>query len=615
MIFRREPRTPLLTDPFPYTARGEGCTLGVQEIAELWGLSVARVRQLVGSREDHPVLLPPDTRVSSRSTQWLARDVVRFSLSTDRDMTEPPPAMVALPSGRNRYVPIGYRVSSASHSSTHLTVRQSSGRPVTVYTSMYFPEQYRRCGHEEHSVLMLTPTWPTTALDVRSAFLDILEEAFRVPGWDEGWAHEQPQLMVGMLGFDDDVALRRGTVPMRHIDTGLLARVSESVRIDRHQQPRPLGAHPIWGAWDDIDVPATEVASCLGLQSLPYWPSGSVSAESCAMWRPGVPVRTRVPACEQTHQEAIDWVTQRASQVIADPNVELVAYEALAADMQRTTTTAWRRGDKMKKRPLGPGFERAITFDWPEDLERPDRVNPEPALSAIASCPQAPPRLADAIFTHFGDWAYSYPVQVQLEHVPTRWRELIEKTECLPPDEMPLVAPAGSARARALWAQHGRGMRDTSTPPRWGQWGPNDAPFLLSNTHLTWVAPNNDRAAVPRGAQQPYEVLMMENDLSSTQTRGLYRTLDGELGPIPAGRPGSAFLVVDAAFLKAVITQTPFQSPWDQIVAEREASEGIPAHPLEAKLDAPRVHGEPVAMPWSDLEAAAKQPFTTRTLR
>ncbi|WP_027467270.1 hypothetical protein [Curtobacterium sp. UNCCL17] len=364
-----------------------GATLTAQESARLLGISLSRFRQLAGTRAaPDPILGAPEKEHGVRGAAWHLEAVLRTALVRGYGSAESIPPLLPHPS-EVRYQP---------------AFEQGARRIVTIArgqrSHQVWAELYRPRGHGAAYDLLVV-----TALD---------DDWFVTPEDDAAIAQE---FFGALPGSQSTRHLAVVHIPV----AGKLYYVPNLVRVavlhrDLFTSDGRNAPMPRW-----YNVPAQDVAACLGWDAIPVWPASCITAANVSMWAPGHPVPVVVPAATQALWNAALMVpTYRDA---APTELLRESYRTLEKELYNAVDQ--QRDDVRGELPDGTAL--AITLEplpVPDDLRYGEKTSFFAAVSHITSTPGVPALVADAILTYFGDWGYSFPKTLHLQHLPDRWQ-------------------------------------------------------------------------------------------------------------------------------------------------------------------------------------------------
>lgn len=577
-----------------------------KEAARILGVSSARWRQIAGSRESpNPDLGPLSVEPGRRGGRWRLRSVLEYAMRADQSTNAPVPALLP-PAGGARYEPVERRVADAPPA-REIQIRTAAGRQQhAVWAQLFSPTTYHRCGFEEPCVLFLTPLWPAGGIDVTANFWDIVIAALAVPGWRSSLGPRPAPLTVVTLGRDDRNTPTATPVAVHEVTADEIARLdthASRTSPNSHDQMR-LGSRPV-----DYWVPARDTAACLGWPALPWWPEGTASRSTCAIWEPGSPVTITAPASMAERSEAVTWLTNTAGHTTPAGLGDLMALISDVAPAQFSSTRA-------SEPTLPDGFEVAVNISWPTAPDKPPSdARQDRALHAILDSPTTPPAVGRVLIDYFGDPAYTRPANVRLADLPPRWANLIrDHLEHAEPVERDVATP----RWRMLEeARQVAGPVDP-TAGRRVHFGPAQAPAIVDDQSVTWLAPTGYQAvdpdadhphtALPAPDDPPHEVLFLHDGLDTQGApRGWLRTATDAVMPLPGKSQARTDEYGHSVVLRAAILRTSVTDVLEQdrrrTLEAFEAREPVAPHEMERLLIA--LPQEPVTYEWSTLEHMA----------
>lgn len=513
------------------------------EAAAVLKVTGGRWRQITGTREDPHPLLTPHVTPGVRGARWHLRDVLAYALAEDRETAVPMPPLLPLPSDPGtgpRYVQ-PTDVPARVRLGRELTATGPFGS-ATVWAQWFEPTSAVRCGVRESSVLMVTPLWPSTQFDVQQVVESVVREAVATAGWSEHFRPGRDWLTVVVLPVGNDPLLRS----VRQL-VFTAAEVADLV------MRRPLAARSVVA-----QMPAADVAACVGWPALPWWPEGTATRSLCALWEPGKPATTPVPASLADRARLAQWITRQ------EPwgRVTQADYAQLArmCDPARTD----RRGFHAQVEPA-EGFELAVDIRW--DLSSPDQQPGQPdafaALDQIMASQDVPADIEATLRPWLGDPTYAAPAHYDFDDLPDEWVGLIREGLPYLDDKGDLDTP----RWRHLRQVHEQQTLELhpDTPMDADEWdfaviGPLHAPVIVDEHGITFAAPTGHAPfygifpEVPARAidGQVESVLLLAS--SEGHYRGLYRTTHGVLGVLPAKAQFLVGLEGQMAVLAAAFT-------------------------------------------------------------
>lgn len=394
-----------------------GKSLTAAEAAKLLGISLTRFRQLAGTRaEPDPVLGPPVKADGVRGAGWPLRAVLQAALA--RGATGGVPPLLPDPNGPR------YRLSTLPEARRMVSVNQRFGDEATAWADLYEPT-----GYYGRALILVTP--------LNGAYLsdgDLLRLTRNLAAQTSDF----PSTCNGATIVRMPIAGAYDFVPaIRAVTTRL-----ENEQVDM------VAAY---------NVPAADLAGCLGWSAVPVWPEDSVSPAAIAMWAPSSPVPITIPA----HAQALWSAAMLAARTADEASDETLRLSARTLEAHLYDAVDGRRHENLS---LDDGFESAV--EW-RPLPRPAHLDEAhtkdffAAGSLLVSTAGLPAHATDAILGYFGDWAYSAPRGIDRRGIPDHWVQafglLRQRVTPLPDNER------DTARVRALVA-HAMELEPTSVP-------------------------------------------------------------------------------------------------------------------------------------------------------
>ena len=569
-----------------------------RQAAKVLGVSAGRWRQLTGSRQSPAEIGPGRVRAGVRGARWPLRQVFEYAMKRGREVRVPLPPLLPLESGVPRYEPASGRVWNAPDG-VHL-VRDK----VSAWAQMLVPVSYELCGHPQHPVVLLTPTWPTGSFEIRASVLSLAAQALAQPGWADVLHREDPELAIVVLPTaqnDSSDRLVRSTRVVT-IAGDLLGEILPSVGGGTQGAPSRTGSGLV-----EYEVPVADVARSLGMTALPWWPAGCATSATCARWSPGRPVTVTTPASLRDRRQAALWLSQRGEER-ADEE-QKADYQEIAHQIDPTPgaglSSAWERD------PVAPdGFELAVQLAWPSPIRRRGSAGDWfRALDELLEDGEVPLPIARTALEHFGDPRYARPAHLALDSFPEIWQPQVrEYFRGLGTDEG--VEVLSQHRWRILDTYHREHSSAGGRPVRVG---PLKVPAILGEDHLTWFPPtgyqrgvdDNPAKAIPAA---PVEAWFAAVD--DRQVRGWVRTLDYQFAPLPAKSQFNCGPSGDTDVLRALVHHTSYLEliqtvgmtavdnellrlltatlsgssqdtvPWEELIAMAKSAQGIRLIPM-----------------------------------
>lgn len=562
-----------------------------REAAQILGVSDGRWRQLTGTRADPKSPLGAGIiEEGTRGARWPLRAVLEYALSQDRKITTPIPPLLPHPAERQRYESVRGRSYGAAPAA-EIRIEQRGDRPVVVRGELFVPRGYDQAGTEVGSVLLVTPLWPTPdyAVTTRPVALRLAREAMMQPGWAE-ITRGTPALTLVALPVGSEHSFHHSPwVEVVEFDEPVLeALTSASVeQLDEVQ----LSVHDV-----GYKAPATDVAACLGMPALPWWPEGTATASTCSRWATGQPVTLSHPPAAADRWQAKQWLLHHLHNDLW--GAEGITHVELLSLAESVDPARWEAGLTHKWEPdLPAGFEVAAKLLPAEELDVPRGVSWFQALDVIARNAAIPLRVGRALLDYFGDPAFRGPATLPLETFPPEW------TASLRTAARPNTTP-GARWDRVKTAHTARTTSVGATPI---MLGPLSAPAYVDDTCVTWLAPTgwdpeNDEdcpgRAIPGGIMEAWFAPAAHRD--DRVVLGWARTVDDEMVPLPANPPGPPGTV--GTTLRALANGLPTRDQMRNDFGARPYQDELTRH-----LAAVREQAVPPApVPWPDLLEMAR---------
>lgn len=498
-------------------------SVDAKDAARMLGVSAGRWRQISGSHDrPHPLLgapiLEPGRR---RGARWPMRGIFTYALTRNQHTNTPPPPL--LPASEARYRSARGAVWNAPPAREIALPQPTHG---SVWAQLFTPTEPRRCGYDEPTVLLLTPLWTTDWPSVQVHLADVVRAAVETPGWHDI-----------LMPFSDRVSAISAVILTSEPEQGNVlvhefnpADVERATATDSHRPARPA---PLLAGWQFTGTsywaPATDVAQCLGLSALPLWPKGTASRSTCAVWEPGTPVPITVPASMADRSEATHWL-------LSQPETEHAAADDYLWLASNIVPGRFERYSQHDYDTIPRGFELATTITWPPPIDSRPNSKPSRALNVIFDSPATPPAVARTLADWFGDPAYTQPLHLRFEDiVEGPWAELMHDYNAV---------TAATRQDSPRWTELEKARQEASpadpTAARRVLFGPHQAPALIDDASITWLAPtgyepaaNDDfpHKAIPDDPP-PHEVLLLQDHLHNHPC-GWLRTASGTINPLP----------------------------------------------------------------------------------
>lgn len=588
-----------------------------KEAAAILHVSASRWRQITGSREGtpDPVIGPGRTEPGRRGALWPLHRVLQYAMSTHRDLSGPVPSLLPNPDGRPRY---SASSSQALRVAGPATTSDSSGR-ATAWGDLYHPVEHTLCGHREASVLMLTPTWPTTVWTLLPNLGPLVGAALTSQRWDvELSAIER---LVVVIAIADDGSY--GRLAPTHLMTYQVSAdgIREARNLLAAVEAQTTSSPDKRLLATRAEVPARHVAASLG-HPVPWWPQGTATSSTCPRWSPGHPLTVTVPAGEAGRLEAAQWLQQpgiirprnpfndQLTHPAESPDVSLDDQALRLASLALPSASLMDLQPPMENSDLPEGLEVAAHIARPAPITGIDAsIDPWPLLDSLLDDDNGvPPHIADELYAFFGDPRYAPLASLELTSLPDLWAELFRQQSVYA-----LTTPTRSERWRRLRTANPEGQAVT--------FGPLKSPAMITDSTLTWLPPTGNQSngpdapanALPRHEDMPHEVLLARESVRGW-IRGWVRTLNGRLIPLPArtqidmGTHGDAITLLAA--LREQDPRDIYDASMETIQARLdEASDGSPArNPLDPIEESSvlrllrSVTDEPLTLTWAELQ-------------
>lgn len=579
-----------------------------KEAAGVLDVSASRWRQITGSRAGtpDPIIGPGRTEPGRRGARWPLRRVLQYAMSTRRELPSPVPALLPHPDGQPRY------------SSTRAQAIRTAppAIPTTAWADLYRPADRMLCGHPEPSVLLLTPTWPTTTWTMLPQLQPLLGAALASQTWDLDLELSTLKSLVIVIAPVDEGTYR--PFAPTHLTTfhvtadGL--RETRDLYVAAQSETSPSSWHLIASR---TDTPVRDAASSLG-HPIPWWRHGTATSSTCPRWAPGRPVTMTVPAGEAGRLEAAQWLQQpQVTHPLTQDGAAAMGapLQEQARQLAAMTLPVGDLKDRLAQEcELPDGLEVAAHVTRPASIDISDPVDPWPLLDLLLDDDRcAPHHVTKELHAYFGDPRYAPVAQIDLARLPTLWADLFLEARHSP------TSIAASERWRRL--QHA--VADTSGTPT--LFGPLDSPAVITDSSLTWLPPTGRHStssgapalALPGAEENPHEVLLVRENIRGW-IRGWVRTLNGRLIPLPARTQSDMGTHGDAVTLIAALNGQNPQELYDQsataaIAHLDDTREGRPEqHHHDPIEDSSVIHllrsvtEEPLTLTWAELQTIAR---------
>lgn len=519
----------------------------------------------------------------------------------------PIPPLLPLPNAVARYESIKGRVWNAPESVLLVDPDRATQNPG-AYAQLFAPTAYNLCGHEQPPLLLLTSLWSDgqspilTHANITRYVTQALQNA---PGWTDMLDRNQPRLAVVIIptATTDRVYER---VAAYEYDAPVLFSLAN--------QPKDLGA---WAHRNHVNqllnvpaeeyqVPAADVAACLGWSALPCWPEGTATESTCSRWHPETPVDIAVPASMARNLEIGRWIAHRSGVDAADSD-NLTALAALFDPVTRA------QASEHKWNPdLPHGLQVAVRITWPDPMPKGSRTaSPWTALDRLYADPATPPAIAADMHTWLGDPRYASSARLMFTDLPEPWTRLFAAAAENPStdDDTPRIR-----RLRAAAGDYTPEALSVST------FGPLSTPAVLSTKEIVWLPPAGFSPEHPADAHPalaipddphdpPFEVLFIRSE-GTGLVAGWCRTLAGKLAPLPAKSQWGTGDEWNALILTAALEDLSLQQIQDaqnRRFAAALAGDYTNPEDLPMLRQIRQVPDRPIVVPWDDLKVAARQ--------
>lgn len=583
------------THPSPETAY-LNAEIDAAQAASALGVSAARWRQIAGSRAEPNPALPPTQNPGERGARWKLRHVLDYAAAQERDLPQPLPPLLPM-AGGPRYALAGPRTGY------ELTLPIGTNSSA-VWAQLFIPTRPRRCGHPEQCLLLLTPLWPADAYQVSRDVPQYLLQAAARPGWSDALrAHPAGVSVVVLHNETTTSSVRAVFLDAQDLATALSP--------DLAAMSRSYGLSPA-----SKEIPACDVATCLGWSALPWWPQGTATRSLCARWNPGAPVTTNIPEALRDRERVTHWLLSQkplvpATQSDFDETARMydpARQEGLHALIAKQHGLQPPADDQVPE-----GYELAVTLRW--DPASPSvtgaDAQPSRALDQVMATIHVPADINAVLHHWLGDPTYSTPVYLPRDLLPVDWWDLVDQSwRVLPVAEDERTTP----RWQQMIATHLRESADhhpdydlDETSLDLGLIGPLDAPITLDPQGITIAAPTGYCPSAASWKDQPARALAMRDGMErdqvrdvllltspSGEVRGLYRTEYGDIAPMPARGSWMTDLTGQAAVLVAACLDLATED----VIDLRNRAETTGDEPMEQLL---RSAHTPLVISWPDL--------------